>query len=188
MIIKDLRGQGGAEYILLFGAIIVIAIAALYIYVSYFRISGDEAVDVTLTITNTGPSKSVFIYEANNTTGGGSRHISSGNPGNRFFLLQPGASSTFSLGRMTAGTSFTIEGGVGDPRRGADDLRGIGQRGLWTLRIGNQTYSWTINGPYDYRKNPTGSVIMSFSISGGKGSPFRFSADQLRVRGNVSGG
>ncbi len=46
MIIKDLRGQGGAEYILLFAAIIVIAVAALYIYSSYFRFSENEAVDV----------------------------------------------------------------------------------------------------------------------------------------------
>ncbi|WP_432703983.1 class III signal peptide-containing protein [Methanothermobacter thermautotrophicus] len=187
MIIRDLRGQGGAEYILLFAAIIVIAVAALYIYSSYFRFSGNEAVDVKLTITNIGPSKSKFIYEANNTTGGGSRHIVSGDPGNRFFLLQPGTSRTFNLGRMSGGTSFTIEGGVGDPKGGTDDLKGIGQRGRWTLTIGNQTYSWVISGPYDYRRNPTGSVLMSFSISGGGGSPFKFTSDQVKVRGNVSG-
>jgi uncharacterized protein (UPF0333 family) len=36
-IISDNSGQGSAEYILLFGAIIVIAIAALAIYRGYFN-------------------------------------------------------------------------------------------------------------------------------------------------------
>jgi len=35
-IVKDEGGQGAAEYILLFGGVIVIAIIALYIYYSYF--------------------------------------------------------------------------------------------------------------------------------------------------------
>ncbi|MGV8143395.1 MAG: class III signal peptide-containing protein, partial [Methanothermobacter sp.] len=34
--VKDEGGQGAAEYILLFGGVIVIAIAALYIYNAYF--------------------------------------------------------------------------------------------------------------------------------------------------------
>ena len=35
----DISGQGAAEYILLFGGVIVIAIAALLIYRSYFESS-----------------------------------------------------------------------------------------------------------------------------------------------------
>ena len=35
--LKDEGGQGAAEYILLFGGIIVIAIAALLIYNAYFQ-------------------------------------------------------------------------------------------------------------------------------------------------------
>ena len=35
--IKDERGQGAAEYILLFGGVIVIAVAALTIYRGYFQ-------------------------------------------------------------------------------------------------------------------------------------------------------
>lgn len=35
-IMKDEGGQGAAEYILLFGGVIVIAIAALMIYRAYF--------------------------------------------------------------------------------------------------------------------------------------------------------
>jgi hypothetical protein len=36
-IMKDEGGQGAAEYILLFGGVIVIAIAALLIYYNYFK-------------------------------------------------------------------------------------------------------------------------------------------------------
>jgi len=36
-IVADERGQGAAEYILLFGGVIVIAIAGLLIYNSYFN-------------------------------------------------------------------------------------------------------------------------------------------------------
>ena len=36
-ILKDEGGQGAAEYILLFGGVIVIAVAALLIYNSYFK-------------------------------------------------------------------------------------------------------------------------------------------------------
>jgi uncharacterized protein (UPF0333 family) len=35
-IMKDEGGQGAAEYILLFGGVIVIAVAALFIYRAYF--------------------------------------------------------------------------------------------------------------------------------------------------------
>ena len=38
-ILKDECGQGAAEYILLFGGVIVIAIAALLIYRAYFSAS-----------------------------------------------------------------------------------------------------------------------------------------------------
>lgn len=38
--LKDEGGQGAAEYILLFGGVIVIAVAALIIYRAYFSNSG----------------------------------------------------------------------------------------------------------------------------------------------------
>ena len=43
--LKDEGGQGAAEYILLFGGVIVIAIAALYIYYTYMQ--GTLALKVT---------------------------------------------------------------------------------------------------------------------------------------------
>lgn len=51
---KDVSGQGAAEYILLFGGVIVIAIAALLIYRSYFEGSstGMNASDDAQTIRN----------------------------------------------------------------------------------------------------------------------------------------
>jgi len=39
--LKDEGGQGAAEYILLFGGVIVIAIAALLIYRAYFSSNSD---------------------------------------------------------------------------------------------------------------------------------------------------
>ena len=47
--VKDEGGQGAAEYILLFGGVIVIAIAALVIYRSYFT---NQSLDVEQDINN----------------------------------------------------------------------------------------------------------------------------------------
>ncbi|AXV38249.1 MAG: class III signal peptide-containing protein [Methanobacterium sp. BRmetb2] len=47
--LKDESGQGAAEYILLFGGVIVIAIAALLIYQTYFT---GQDLDVNEDITN----------------------------------------------------------------------------------------------------------------------------------------
>jgi len=48
--LKDEGGQGAAEYILLFGGVIVIAIAALLIYQAYF--SGSTDLQATQDISN----------------------------------------------------------------------------------------------------------------------------------------
>jgi len=188
-IFNDNKGQGSTEYLLLFGAILFIAIAAILLYASYFDIpSNGTPVSVTLTITNIGPNPSTFIYEANNTTGGKNEWIKSGTPGNQFFTLPSGRNRTFNLGEMLPGTSFTIEGGVGNPTSGSSQHRGIGQSGRWTLTIGNQTFSWVINGPYDYRKTPSGSVLRSFYIQQGSGggSSYNTTSDIREVRTNVS--
>ena len=49
-IVKDEGGQGAAEYILLFGGVIVIAIAALLIYRAYF--SDDSGLNAAEDINN----------------------------------------------------------------------------------------------------------------------------------------
>ena len=53
-ISRDNRGQGAAEYILLFGGVIVIALAGLLIYRSYFsnNASGLNATEDISTIRN----------------------------------------------------------------------------------------------------------------------------------------
>jgi hypothetical protein len=48
--LKDEGGQGAAEYILLFGGVIVIAIAALLIYRAYF--SGTSGLNASQDIQN----------------------------------------------------------------------------------------------------------------------------------------
>ncbi len=56
--LKDEGGQGAAEYILLFGGVIVIAIAALLIYKAYFNNAGgiNSASDVSSVRTNVSSS------------------------------------------------------------------------------------------------------------------------------------
>ena len=54
-IVKDEGGQGAAEYILLFGGVIVIAVAALLIYRAYFNnaagvTSGSDIASVRATV------------------------------------------------------------------------------------------------------------------------------------------
>ena len=53
-IVKDEGGQGAAEYILLFGGVIVIAIVALIIYMQYFGESSglDAGTDINEVRTN----------------------------------------------------------------------------------------------------------------------------------------
>jgi hypothetical protein len=48
--LKDQKGQGAAEYILLFGGVIAIAIAALLIYNNYIK--GTSGLNVTNDIKN----------------------------------------------------------------------------------------------------------------------------------------
>ena len=49
-ILEDECGQGAAEYILLFGGVIVIAVAALTIYNSYFK--GNQGLAASKDISN----------------------------------------------------------------------------------------------------------------------------------------
>jgi uncharacterized protein (UPF0333 family) len=51
-IVKDEGGQGAAEYILLFGGVIVIAIIALYIYYTYFTGQNFSSQDDIATVRN----------------------------------------------------------------------------------------------------------------------------------------
>ncbi|MDI6644026.1 MAG: class III signal peptide-containing protein [Methanobacteriaceae archaeon] len=65
---EDEKGQGSAEYILLFGALIVIAIAALIIYRSYF------------TSTNISSAEDINTVRNNTSATDGSSAPDNGNP------------------------------------------------------------------------------------------------------------
>ena len=52
-IVKDEGGQGAAEYILLFGGVIVIAIVALFIYYTYFTGQSFSSKEDIATVRNT---------------------------------------------------------------------------------------------------------------------------------------
>lgn len=58
-IVKDEGGQGAAEYILLFGGVIVIAIVALWIYYQYFSgasgLNSTEDIKTVRSSVKTGP-------------------------------------------------------------------------------------------------------------------------------------
>ena len=54
--LKDEGGQGAAEYILLFGGVIVIAIAALLIYRQYFQNTSLNSAQDVNTVRNSIPS------------------------------------------------------------------------------------------------------------------------------------
>jgi hypothetical protein len=57
------RGQGSAEYVLLFGAIIVVAIAGLIIYYSYFQGAiGNGTADVKLSVKNLNNASTGITY------------------------------------------------------------------------------------------------------------------------------
>ena len=56
-ILEDTKGQGAAEYILLFGGVIIIALVALQIYQSYFNDAStfsakDDAEQIRNNLTN----------------------------------------------------------------------------------------------------------------------------------------
>ena len=57
-ILKDECGQGAAEYILLFGGVIVIAIAALLIYRAYFSGTGSATSGSDINTVRTSVSQS----------------------------------------------------------------------------------------------------------------------------------
>ncbi len=59
--LKDEGGQGAAEYILLFGGVIVIAIAALLIYNSYFKNTNINSANDISTVRNNLQSQNTSV-------------------------------------------------------------------------------------------------------------------------------
>ncbi len=161
MLTNDKRGQGGAEYLLLLGGVIVVAIMAIMIYQSYFNMgSGDgEPVDVTMNITHiNSPFALKYVYQVNDTTNNTNSVIRS-NTG-QFQYLNRGQTNSVYLGKMNPGTSFTVMVAVGWPVTHQYDQPGSDWTGnnRWVrvdLAMGDEVSSWVVAGPYDWRKNPS---------------------------------
>ncbi|QUH22340.1 class III signal peptide-containing protein [Methanobacterium alkalithermotolerans] len=192
LLTNDKRGQGGAEYLLLLGGVIVVAIMAIMIYQSYFNMgSGDgEPVDVTMNITHiNSPFALKYVYQVNDTTNNTNSVIRS-NTG-QFQYLNRGQTNSVYLGKMNPGTSFTVMVAVGWPVTHQYDQPGSDWTGnnRWVrvdLAMGDEVSSWVVAGPYDWRKNPSGAVIKSFTVPGGGGGIPNLMDDIFEVRNKTS--
>jgi len=164
------RGQGGAEYVLLFGAVIFIAIVALIIYKAYFiPINGT---DVSLEITNPGSSSLNVMYEVRSTY---YPDRIAGSSGKTKYLVPDGKEQT-SYTTLKAGQTINVSvpGGLqqGDVIYVEVGVKQSGKSVLVTLTQGDKANSWTVSGPYSpyggknaasYTKS--GSVIKTITIT-----------------------
>lgn len=97
---KDSKGQGGAEYLLLFGGVIVIAILALFIYSSYFGNPFAANSTITLTMTNNGaPIDSSLRYEV---------YDKNGNVLIASRVLSATSNGTFNIGSYPKGSTLRL--------------------------------------------------------------------------------
>jgi hypothetical protein len=102
---KDSRGQGGAEYLLLFGGVIVIAILALLIYSSYFGNPFSSDSLVTITITNNGPTvTSSLRYEVYDKNGKNLTPVGDVN----MRLLAPNSTGRKTIGSFPKGSTLKL--------------------------------------------------------------------------------
>jgi uncharacterized protein (UPF0333 family) len=170
MLSTEKKGQGATEYLLLFGAVIIIAVVAIVIYSNYFNFqsNSNETVDVKLEITSINtPYALKAAYQVDKTTNGTTKIIS-GNARSTFYLNR-GQKKTINLGKFYPGESFSVMVGVGRPDIEPQDLPGSDWTGKnrWVLveiSIGDKKSSYVVAGPYNWNINPSGAVIQSFTI------------------------
>jgi hypothetical protein len=97
---KDKSGQGGTEYLLLFGGVIVVAVMAILLYASYFGNPFSENVTVTLTMSNNGaPVGSSLRYEV---------YDKSGNLIVASRVLSGNSNGTFNIGNYPRGGTLKL--------------------------------------------------------------------------------
>jgi hypothetical protein len=163
----DGRGQGSAEYILLFGAIIFVAIAGLVIYYSYFQqTTGNGTVDAKMKIQNLNTKDNTAITYAlyKISDGGTPVRKAYANP-----TIPKSQTKEHSLGKLDRNNNYVLDISV----------RSKGGSVLVTLIIDDkETTSMTVSYP------STGSV--SFSVPGKEGSSVSFSQDAHTVRTEIS--
>jgi hypothetical protein len=167
---EDMRGQGGAEYILLFGAVIIIAVAAIFLYQSYFSPYNNNS--LSLEITNPGSSALNVMYEVrstnvpsrvNKSSAPTEYFIPDGKEQTQWTRLNGGQTIKLPIpGNLKKGDIIYVEVGV----------QKEGQSVVVTLLQGKKVESWNVMGPYkptssnkleDYLKS--GGVIKSITIS-----------------------
>jgi hypothetical protein len=166
----DMRGQAGAEYILLFGAVIIMAVAGLLLYQSYFTPA--NANNLSLEITNPSSSSFNIMYEVRSTSVPSRVNQSSqpteyyvpdGKEQSQWTRISAGQTIKVPIpGNLKKGDTIYIEVGV----------QNSGQRVNVVLRQGQKSESWSVMGPYkptnsnkleDYLKS--GGVIKAITIS-----------------------
>lgn len=190
----ELNGQGGAEYLLLLGGVIVLAISALILYRSYFDMGfeDNEPVDVNMNITHIdSPYALKYVYQVNDTTNNSNSPIAT-NRG-EFQYLNRGQTNSVYLGKMDPGSTLTVMVAVGWPVPHQYDQEGSDWTGnnRWVrvdLSMGDDVTSWVVAGPYDWRKSPSGAVIKTFTVPGSKGSGIGINIldDISEVRNRIS--
>ncbi|NYB53060.1 MAG: class III signal peptide-containing protein [Methanobacteriaceae archaeon] len=182
------RGQGGAEYILLFGAVIFIAIASLGIYKAYFTpINGTDA---SLEITNTGSGAVNVMYEVRNTNVPDRVNKSSpkttfivpdGKEQDKYTNLKKGETIKVPVGGLKKGDVIYVEVGV---QQSSGSV-------LVKFTQGSKSETWTVKGPFkpyagtkaeDYMNS--GAVIRSITITEGS-SGLKASSDIESMRGKI---
>lgn len=109
---KDSRGQGSTEYLLLYGAVIIIAIIALFIYLNYFGNPFSSTSNVTISITNNGEyvtsSLRYEVYDKNgNPLTVGDRLLSSNSNGTKNIGTFP-KGSVLKLHESLSGAKSTL--------------------------------------------------------------------------------
>ena len=162
----EVRGQGSAEYILLFGAIIFIAIAGLVIYYSYFQqTTGNGTVDAKIEIQNLNTNSNTAITYA------------------LFEISDGGAPVRKAYANPTIPKSQTKEYSLGTLNRNKNYIMDVSVRSNGPVRVtllvdNKQVSSMTVNYP------STGS--MSFSIPGKEGTSISCCQDAHTVRTEIS--
>lgn len=185
---NDRKGQGSVEYLLLFGAIIVIAIAGLYVYYSYF--TPGEATSVSIVINNPNKNAVDVMYEVrdtqvpsrvNKSSAPTKYYVPDGKEADTWTRLAPGETRTIPVpGSWRYQDSFYIEIAV----RTAHSVN-------VEVKIGDKIDRFTARGPWKYSSNingylKSGSIIKYYTIQQKSATDLRSDEDIESTRKNVS--
>jgi hypothetical protein len=98
------RGQGGAEYLLIFGGIIVIALAAIMLYSSCFGTMTNRTADVILRIQNSGKEDCKVSYTLYDMSSGSPVKKGGGNP-----TSKKSSTKDFTIGNLPRNKNYRLD-------------------------------------------------------------------------------